>query len=169
MKRFAVCLVLVGCSGAPTSPLVDPLPPEDDSGVVVGGSHHSEPDAQMGSDVAPGVDSFVAPPTTDAGHDTGPAPVDAGVDVWQQTCAASGGSICDGVCGVWTGNTNCGGCGINCADSETCANQKCVPICNPPTELFCNGQCFNPLTDSNNCTSCGNSCGFNTCVEGVCT
>jgi hypothetical protein len=166
-RLILACLVLAGCSGAANSPLTEP---SGDSGVIVG-----EPDARAAPDVLAvpvdaGVDAFVAPPPSiDAGHDTGPAPADAGVDVWQQTCAATGGSICDGECGIWTGSTNCGGCGINCTDAETCVNQKCLPICNPPTELYCGGQCFDPLTDPNNCTSCGNSCGFYTCAEGVCT
>jgi len=41
--------------------------------------------------------------------------------------------------------------------------------CNEPNQINCNGTCFDYLTDSANCGSCGNDCGegFH-CEEGIC-
>jgi hypothetical protein len=42
------------------------------------------------------------------------------------------------------------------------------PVCNPPF-ILCDGACFYSLTSNLHCGTCGNACGDQVCVDGVCT
>ena len=92
------------------------------------------------------------------------------------TCSIScgGGSICCGseatgqFC-TYAGQdrNNCGGCGIVCADTQSCLNGFCG--CQS-YEASCDGTCSYLFADSNNCGACGNVCpeGNRHCNGGTC-
>ncbi|MDX9719561.1 MAG: hypothetical protein RBU37_02355, partial [Myxococcota bacterium] len=66
---------------------------------------------------------------------------------------------------------NCGACGRECADSESCVDGQCV--CGGAAcavgELCCDGSCSNLKSDDANCGACGASCSdFEFCVDGTC-
>ncbi len=76
---------------------------------------------------------------------------------------------CDGLCAPLTADaSNCGECGIECADYQICANGACV--CPPAAPSLCDGACVNTLDDVDNCGACGTTCEGDSpaCCNGVC-
>ncbi len=56
-------------------------------------------------------------------------------------------------------------CALGNCKEETCAMKNNVPIIGPA----CNGKCFDPMTDADNCGHCGNKCpGGSKCEGGSC-
>jgi hypothetical protein len=61
---------------------------------------------------------------------------------------------------------NCGGCGVSCGSSQTCASGVCA--CTAPMSA-CGSSCVDLLADKSNCATCGHRCGpFQRCVAGKC-
>ena len=83
---------------------------------------------------------------------------------------------CDGVCmAVENDLYNCGICGRQCADGESCVNGWCLcggtSGCLTDSEKCCGGTCVNLLYDPTNCGDCGVACQPDTgpeCWEGEC-
>jgi hypothetical protein len=79
----------------------------------------------------------------------------------------------------WRDSSNCGACGVVCAQGTYCAEGRCIegapppPSCDPPM-LTCMHPdfglyCTDPARDPHNCGGCGNLCPPNTyCGEGRC-
>jgi hypothetical protein len=61
---------------------------------------------------------------------------------------------------------NCGGCGIECGDLETCMDARCR--CLEGYER-CDGACVNVRIDRRHCGECNHACDpLSTCVDGAC-
>ena len=61
------------------------------------------------------------------------------------------------------------GCGSDCPDGGAQGSVFCHADNCAPNESVCGGVCSNPLTDRDNCGSCGNVCGDGfTCAGGSC-
>ena len=77
-------------------------------------------------------------------------------------CMSGCGSTCcaedhDGTCvNLQNDPTNCGGCGVNCAPTDTCSNGMCCGA----GLTNCGGSCTDTQTDDDNCGSCGRECGL---------
>ena len=101
------------------------------------------------------------------------------------SCAAGSGN-CDGIgpngCETSLGasNTNCGACGVACADvngSSTCVGGACAATCDPGfgncDASGTNGCETSTSASDAHCGTCGNACvdlnSTNTCTGGVCT
>jgi len=78
------------------------------------------------------------------------------------------------------GNSVCANwCAANFPQPGQCTSQAahghgpcydCGPQSTSPTNILCNGQCTDSLTDPDNCGTCGNVCASGTsCVDGQCT
>jgi len=62
---------------------------------------------------------------------------------------------------------NCGQCGVQCTGQAQCQVGFCV--CQNGSEIQCDGQCTDPLTDADNCGMCGNACAQDeVCEFGAC-
>jgi Stigma-specific protein, Stig1 len=91
--------------------------------------------------------------------------------VTQDPCLYQGKTNCWGTCIDTAGsdNNNCGGCGWVCPGGLTCDHGECVMEC-PDGQIDCQYNCYDPMTDPDNCGTCGNSCGQGqTCCSGTCT
>lgn len=109
---------------------------------------------------------------------TGPEPTSSGCTNGFCTCGGSaectGEKVCCGASckNLDTDPTNCGSCGNQCAQGETCKQGVCE--CSPgvqcgANEACCSGSCYNTQTDDNNCGGCGITCqNGNTCNNGTC-
>ncbi|MBI2893202.1 MAG: S8 family serine peptidase [Deltaproteobacteria bacterium] len=101
-------------------------------------------------------------------------------DPWPQPVPA----CCDSQCPADTpayDEDNCGGCGIQCEEGQTCCAGSCVDaltdeencgFCHnqcAEDEGCCGGRCRDLLTDRQNCGECDNPCGlFESCAGGGC-
>ena len=90
-----------------------------------------------------------------------------------KTCVTN---ACVGVCAP--NQTQCSGNGVQtctangtfgtavaCTGGQTCAGGQCV--CPAATPMSCNGACIDPLSDKNNCGTCGTVCPIS-CSAGTC-
>lgn len=91
-----------------------------------------------------------------------------------ETCL--GGSMqCGDVCvDLDSDQLNCGGCGIACGDTATCAAGTCQPVelpaptCAAPLAM-CGDACVDTDVDPNNCGGCEMACGLGeACTAGTC-
>ena len=88
-------------------------------------------------------------------------------------CSCPDGQVlCNGLCTTVVGSdpTNCGGCGRQCGNGQSCVMGECMLVCGGTTPNKCGStSCTNVKTDKANCGSCGNVCGAGqTCTDGVC-
>ncbi|HEX4406521.1 MAG TPA: hypothetical protein VH560_16900, partial [Polyangia bacterium] len=115
--------------------------------------------------LSPGPDgaSFVdGSPSTGGTAGTSGAPSDGGACPSYQ-------SLCNGACiPTSTDPNNCGGCGIKCASTLSCAGGSCASGCLPGLDS-CAQSCVDRMSDSQNCGSCGKVCAKGEgCVKGSC-
>ncbi len=65
---------------------------------------------------------------------------------------------CNGVCvDPQNDPTNCGNCGVACAQGEYCSQGACASTCGGGTTA-CNGKCVDTNVDPANCGACGTPC-----------
>ncbi|HMR05810.1 MAG TPA: choice-of-anchor L domain-containing protein [Polyangiaceae bacterium] len=65
---------------------------------------------------------------------------------------------CNGVCvDPQNDPTNCGSCGVACAQGEYCSQGACASTCGGGTTA-CNGKCVDTNVDPANCGACGTPC-----------
>ena len=83
-------------------------------------------------------------------------------------CPEPGMTICDDGCRFYnTDPQNCGGCGIECAFDEYCAEGVCEPIC--PGETLCGETCVDLGSDPQHCGACDAACDpLYRCAAGAC-
>jgi len=128
-------LVLVGCGGIATSP--------SDAGALAAG------DGSTRADGAPftGVDAGRDAPPPDAPRDAPDCPPQL--------------TRCNEVCvDLSSDDSNCGVCGAKCGTGNPCIKGAC-PASDCPGGVFCNGGCYDPMTDSDHCGATGDCVGPN--------
>jgi len=65
--------------------------------------------------------------------------------------------------------SNCGTCGVRCADGQKCLRGACGSACDATT-TDCNGSCYDLTSDRIHCGSCTTSCARDEiCNRGACT
>ncbi len=74
----------------------------------------------------------------------------------QALCSLDGTSAATGCFDLMTDENNCGACGTQCADGQTCSNGVCTSSCRD-SEIMCDNKCF-PISTSK-------YCGVTTCSE----
>ena len=143
-----------------------------------GGSHDnaapapSQPEA--GAVEAPKQDASTPPPAK-------PVQRDAAADASANAADASGRCpakqiLCNGKCIDSTSDpANCGRCGFDCKEGETCSKSTCVAPAGTKTCAtllqLCLGYCTSTLADPLNCGACGHTCNVlngELCVLGKC-
>jgi hypothetical protein len=108
----------------------------------------------------------------------GTDPLSSGAPAPGLVCNA-GFTDCNGFCvDLVNDRTNCGACGVTCAEFVNCFDGACggtgpAPAPAPATCAAglsnCNGTCVSVFHDVNNCGFCGNTCLPNTfCYQGNC-
>jgi hypothetical protein len=82
-------------------------------------------------------------------------------------CIVSSGSV---YCCVdpMSDNSNCGGCGIQCAKNELCCDGQCIPCASAPFAFCCNGQCCRDAPPGTPQYCCGGQCCYGDCRNGKC-
>ena len=69
-----------------------------------------------------------------------------------------------------TNPSNCGSCGVSCANGQGCASGACSGSACTSGYTSCSGTCVNTSTDPNNCGACAVSCpSGDVCSKGTCT
>jgi hypothetical protein len=78
--------------------------------------------------------------------------------------------ICGANCtDFMTDSTNCGACGLNCSDSQSCEQGVCIAPCSSG-EVNCFDGCHNLSYDAGNCGTCGNTCPVGLeCNKSICS
>ena len=76
---------------------------------------------------------------------------------------------CLGICAdLLSDPSNCGACGLTCAQGHVCQTGVCVLSCQEG-HIDCSGTCRDVMTDQYNCGTCGMTCAAGyTCIDGAC-
>jgi stigma-specific protein Stig1 len=107
--------------------------------------------------------------TTSVGNNTG-GDLAVHLDAGPPGCCPHENQLnCSGTCVDYlTDESNCGGCGVQCAAGQFCDAGACVSSC-PLGQTFCSGECVDTTSDPLNCGGCGIVCGTNQiCTNSAC-
>ena len=96
--------------------------------------------------------------------------------VWSDGCQrCSGDDLLNCSDSSWIVGDDCVGCpngdGGRSFYTNVCSGSSCLQELCPAADRCCDGECFNLMSDPNNCGSCGNQCGGETpfCLNGGCS